>query len=193
DTETYMQKVATALLLDRQAADLPTFTAGKLQGFDFPGPTPIQLKTVFPRTADGKIHLTPPGLGKSPFHYQPVKKDGFPLALISPSNNKMISSILGEFNYPELRLTIYPADAAARHIVDGDTVRVFNELGEVLCRAHVSTKMREGVVSLPKGAWRKSSRNNFTATALCPDTLNVVGGGACFNDARVEVEKSSNE
>ena len=192
DTETYMQKVAAALLLDRAAADLPTFTAGKSQGFDFPGPTPIQLKTVFPRTTDGKIHLTPPGLGKAPFHYQPVKQDGFPLALISPSNNKMISSTLGEFNYPELRLTIHPADAAARQINDGDTVRVFNELGEVICRAQVSPRMRAGVVSLPKGAWRKSSRNNFTATALCPDTINVVGGGACFNDARVEVEKLGN-
>src|SRR6266852_875358 len=190
-TDTYMQKVAAALLLDRQAADLPTFAAGKLQGYDFPGPTPIQLKTVFPRTADGKIHLTPPGLGKSPFHYQPVKKEGFPLALISPSNNKMISSSLGEFNYPELWLTIHPADAAARHIANGDTVRVFNELGEVICRAQVSTRMREGVVSLPKGAWRKSSLNGYTSTALCPADVNEVGGGACFNDARVEVEKAA--
>ncbi|HJY84899.1 MAG TPA: molybdopterin-dependent oxidoreductase, partial [Candidatus Binatia bacterium] len=123
DTDTYMQKVAAVLTLHRQAADLPTFTAGKLQGYDFPGPTPIQLKTVFPRTADGKIHLTPPGLGQSPFHYQPVKQEGFPLALISPSNNKMISSTLGEFNYPELRLTIHPTDATARQIGDGDTVR----------------------------------------------------------------------
>jgi len=190
DTDTFMRKVAAALTLDRHAADLPTFTAGKIQDYDFPGPTPVQLQTVSPRTADGKIHLTPPGLGKSPFHYQPVQKDGFPLALISPSNNKMISSTLGEFNYPALRLTIHPADAAARRVTDGDTVRVFNELGEVVCRTHVSPSIREGVVSLPKGAWRKSSLNSFTATALCPDDVNVVGGGACFNDARVEVEKS---
>ena len=193
DTDTYMQKVAAALVLDRQAADLPTFTAGKIQGYDFPGPTPIQWQTVFPRTADGKIHLTPSGLGKSPFDYQPVKKDGFPLALISPSNNKMISSILGEFNYPELWLTIHPTDAAARHIAHGDTIRVFNELGEIMCRAQVSTRIREGVVSVPKGAWRKSSLNGLTSTALCPADINLVGGGACFNDARVEVEKFSNE
>lgn len=191
DTDTYMQKVAAALTLDRQAADLPTFTAGKGQGYDFPGPAPIQLQTVFPRTADGKIHLTPAGLGKSPFDYQPVRKKDCPLALISPSNNKMISSILGEFNYPELWLTIHPTDAAVRRIAQGDTVRVFNELGEVVCRAQVSTRIREGAVSLPKGAWCKSSLNGLTSTALCPADLNVVGGGACFNDARVEVEKFS--
>jgi hypothetical protein len=29
----------------------------------------------------------------------------------------------------------------------------------------------------------------MTATALCPAHVNEVGGGACFNDARVEVVK----
>jgi hypothetical protein len=29
--------------------------------------------------------------------------------------------------------------------------------------------------------------NRSTATALAPDTLTDLGGGACFNDARVEV------
>ncbi|MGH7961589.1 MAG: molybdopterin-containing oxidoreductase family protein, partial [Candidatus Binatia bacterium] len=189
DTDTYMQKVAEALPLDRQAADPSVFAAGRSQRYDFPGPTPIQLQTVFPRTPDGKIHLTPPVLGKSPFHYQPVKKAGFPLALVSPSNTKMITSTLGEFNYPELWLTMHPADAAARQIADGETVRVFNELGEVICRAKVSARMCAGVVSLPKGAWRKSSLNSYTSTALCPADVNEVGGGACFNDARVEVER----
>jgi hypothetical protein len=47
--------------------------------------------------------------------------------------------------------------------------------------------MRPGTVSLPKGLWRRSTRNGFTATALAPATLSDLGGGACFNDARVQV------
>jgi anaerobic selenocysteine-containing dehydrogenase len=133
--------------------------------------------------------LTPIALGKAPFRYQPVRKAGYPLALISPSNNKMISSTLGEFNYSELILTMHPEDATSRGIHNGDTVRVFNELGEVVCRVRLSANIRPGVVSLPKGAWRKSSHNGFTSTALCSAEINEVGGGACFNDARVEVEK----
>jgi anaerobic selenocysteine-containing dehydrogenase len=189
DTDTCMQKVAATLKLDRQAADLSTWKAGKGQQYDFPGPTPVQFRTVSPRTSDGKIHLTPPALGKTPFRYQTVKDERFPLALISPSNNKMITSTLGEFNYPELWLTIHPQDAHSRHISNGDTVRVFNTLGEVVCRAKVDNGMRPGVVAMPKGAWRKSSRNGLTSTALCPSHVNEVGGGACFNDARVEVER----
>jgi zona occludens toxin (predicted ATPase) len=40
---------------------------------------------------------------------------------------------------------------------------------------------------MPKGAWRHASGNGLTSTALCPDDAQVVGGAACFNDARVEV------
>ena len=105
----------------------------------------------------------------------------------------MISSTLGEFNYPVLAVSISPADAEVRGIVDGDVVRVFNELGEVVCEARIEERVREGVVSMPKGAWSKSSMNGKTSTALCPTHLNVVGGAACFNDARVEVAHRSAE
>ncbi|MBI4483611.1 MAG: molybdopterin-dependent oxidoreductase [Acidobacteria bacterium] len=189
DTHTSMQKVADALTLHGRPASAGIFTAGETQPYDFPGPTPIQFKTAFPQTPDGKIHLTPPALGSSPFHYRPVKSDGFPLAMISPATSKMITSTLGEFNFPELWLTLHPRDASARGIAEGDTVRVFNGLGEVICRARVSERVRESVVSLPKGAWRKSSMNGRTSTALCPADVNEVGGGACYNDARVDVEK----
>ncbi len=94
---------------------------------------------------------------------------------------------MGEWNYPELRISLNPRDAAARGIAEDAVVRVFNELSEVVCRAQITGRIREGVVSIPKGAWRKSSMNGRTATALCPATTNNVGGGACFNDARVEV------
>jgi anaerobic selenocysteine-containing dehydrogenase len=93
-----------------------------------------------------KSHLTRQvTLGPAPFQYQPVTQEHFPLALVSASNNKMISSTLGEFNYPELWLTLNPADAAARGISDRDEVRAFNDLGEVRCRARISDGMRDGV------------------------------------------------
>jgi len=140
-----------------------------------------------PRTSDGKIHLSPPQLGPRPYRYESAEDTKYPLALISPANNKMVSSTLGEFNYPVLEVSVHPTDAEARCIADGATVRVFNDLGEVVCRVRVDARLREGVVSMPKGAWRKSSMNGKTSTALCPTHVNVVGGGACFNDARVEI------
>ena len=54
-------------------------------------------------------------------------------------------------------------------------------------RSTCSPTVRPGTVSLPKGLWRRSTRNGVTGTALVPDTLTDLGGGACFNDARVQV------
>jgi len=71
-------------------------------------------------------------------------------------------------------------------------VRIFNDLGEVHCRLTVAPSIREGTVSLPKGLWRRSTRNRATGTALVPDTLSDIGGGACFNDARVQVASLAN-
>jgi anaerobic selenocysteine-containing dehydrogenase len=189
DTATSMRKVADALSLAGQPCDPAPALKGDVQGYPFPGGGPVQFENVKPLTPDGKVHLTPQALGPAPFQYQPVNEADFPLALVSASNNKMISSTLGEFNYPELWLTLHPADAAARGISDRDEVRVFNDLGEVRCRARISDRMRDGVCGLPKGAWRHSSRNGQTSTALCPQHVNEVGGGACFNDARVQVER----
>ena len=76
-----------------------------------------------------------------------------------------------------------------RGITEGDTVRVFNAIGDVHCLAHVTADIARGVLSLPKGLWRQSTFNGETANALAPATLERHSGGACFNDARVEVAK----
>jgi anaerobic selenocysteine-containing dehydrogenase len=188
-TDDHMQKVSAALHTNGKTLEFDPLQIGKIHPVKFQGETPIQFKTVLPSTPDGKVHLSPDVLGEYPFSYNPVNNARFPLALISPANSKMISSTMGEFNYPQLVATIHPEDASLRKIETGDTMRVFNELGEVICRAKVSSQIRSGVVSMPKGAWRKSSLNAQTSTALCPSHVNVVGGGACFNDARVEIEK----
>ena len=59
------------------------------------------------------------------------------------------------------------------------------------CRVTVGAWIRSGTIALPKGLWRKHTANGYTGTALVPDTLTDLGGGACFNDARVQVEKAS--
>jgi anaerobic selenocysteine-containing dehydrogenase len=161
----------------------------KIALFDFPGTAPIQFQTVSPRTPDGKAHLAPENLRQHAYEYLDGADQRFPLALISPATDKSISSTMAEYNLPELFVMLHPEDAAARNLGRGETVRVFNAWGEVHCRLRISAETRPGVAMMPKGAWRKSSLNGQTATALAPDTLNAIGGGACFNDARVEVAR----
>lgn len=155
---------------------------------------PVQFVDVRPQTPDGRIHLwsssrhaeAPSGL----YGYQPdPATEAWPLALISPATERTISSTLGELARPDVVLEINPADARDRMLDEGDRVRVFNAQGEVYCRVRITPLVRPGTVSYPKGVWRRHALNGLTANALVPDTLTDLGGGACFNDARVQVAR----
>jgi anaerobic selenocysteine-containing dehydrogenase len=161
------------------------------------GGRPVQFVDVTPRTADGKVDLFPPSLAREApaglYTYRPDPATvEFPLALISPASERTISSTLSELPRPEVRLLMHPIDAAARHLEDGGAVRIFNALGEVRCKMQIGSWIRPGTVSLPKGLWRRHTANGYTTNALVPDTLTDLGGGACFNDARVQVEAVPN-
>ena len=183
-------------LLVRVLADLPSPMAEALRTGGAPEPpgglTPVQFVDVFPDTLDGRVHLFPAALdavapaGLYRYQADPATPQ-FPLALISPASDRTISSTLGELPRPDLKLTMHPDDAAERGLDDRDMVRVFNALGEVQCPLAVAPTVPRGTVSLPKGIWRRSVANGSTATTLVPDTLTDIGGGACFNDARVQV------
>jgi anaerobic selenocysteine-containing dehydrogenase len=173
-------------------ADVDHLRRDKVAALHFGGETDlIQFVTDFPTTPSGQVEFCPAALGQPA--YVPLPPSPHPLTLLSPASDKSINSIFAEFNAPTARLHMHPADAAARGICDGDPVRVYNDLGEVHVRAAVRADLRGGVVSLPKGLWRASTLNGATSTALTPDHLTDIGGGACFNDARVEVERLANQ
>lgn len=166
------------------------------QGHSLPGcgPQPVQFVDVFPGTAGGKIHLLPESLERQApqglYAWQPPDAEaGYPLTLISPASNQAITSTLYQLQRDPAAVEIHPADAAARRIADGDSVRLFNAFGEVRCLARVTEQTRPGVLVLPKGLWEFHTQNGNTSNVLAPDTLTDLGGGACFNDARCEVER----
>ena len=179
DASTRMPAAARAALLDEGPSAAPA------------GGRPIQFVDVFPNTPDRRVHLCPPDLKslRGAYHYATDPATAaYPLALISPASERTISSTLAEFRPGVVAMKIHPDDAQARGIAEGDEVRVFNQLGEVHCLADITPEIRPGVVSIPKGLWNKSTINGQTANALAPATLADLGGGACFNDARVQVE-----
>ena len=155
---------------------------------------PIQFGDVFPRTPDGKVDLFPTTLDESaPTGLYTFQGDGpdqtYPLVLLSPASEKTVTSTLGELRTRVAALQIHPYDASARDLGPGDVARVFNDLGEIHCPVRLNADMKPGTVGLPKGLWQKSTMNGSTVNALVPDSPTDLGGGACFNDARVEVTR----
>lgn len=155
------------------------------------GPIPVPFRDVFPATPDAKIHLVPTALDAEAgglYRYKrDPKSDDFPLALISPALATQITSTFGQLRTAPGELEIAPPDAEARGIKNGAKIRVWNALGEVRCLAKVTADVRPGVCVMPKGLWRKHTRNGFTSNALIPQATADLGGQAAFNDARVQV------
>ena len=155
------------------------------------GANPIPFVDVFLGTSDRKIHLVPEALDREAnglYTYKAdPRSDAYPLALISPALATQVSSTFGQLRTALAELELSPSDAAARGIATGDTVRIWNAFGEVECLAKLSTELPAGVCALPKGLWRKHTKNGFTANALIPAGLADLGGQAAYNDARVQV------
>ena len=119
-----------------------------------------------------------------------------PLRLVTPKSRARTHSI--HHNQPILSradrddVWIHPTDAAARGIVDGQPVRVFNDRGATMLPARVTDRMAPGVVSIKEGAW-------FTPNAEGVDTkgcANVLiadraspAAAAAFNTCFVDVAR----
>lgn len=150
-------------------------------------PRPVAFVDAFP--SRGYVDLA----GAAPPVYRPPVVDAdLPLILISPASAKAITSQLFE-SMPRgvATVTIAPGEASRRDLRNGDAVRLRNSFGAVVATLTISGDIPEGMASMPKGLWRKSTKNNWTANALAPDHVDASGGGACYNDARVEIEKVS--
>jgi anaerobic selenocysteine-containing dehydrogenase len=184
----------------------------------FKGPVPFeQLRAVgwaqlplpeapfadggFP-TPNGKAQCDAPGVGLPDYvpPYESVRSAPelarrFPLAMISPPARNFLNSTF--VNVKSLRaiehepiLEIAAADAAARGIADGDTVRVFNDRGDYRCVARVSERARDGVVHGLGVWWRKYGLDGSNVNELTHQRLTDLGRAPSFYDCLVEVERS---
>jgi len=126
-----------------------------------------------------------PGSDPVPTH-RPLDST-YPLTLITPASTRMINSIFGEYDPPPAVVSLHLDDAAERGIRDGDVVRVVNDLATLVLPAKVDLSLRPGVVSIPKGLWRRHLPGGLSANALTPADVEHTIGGAVFHDARVEI------
>jgi anaerobic selenocysteine-containing dehydrogenase len=118
----------------------------------------------------------------------------YPLAMISPPNRHFLNSsfanlpfALAEAKAP--RLDMHPEDAAARGIVDGDRLRIFNDRGAFTAQARVSERARPGVVVALSVWWKKLTPDGANANEVTSQALTDVGRGATFYDCLVQVQR----
>ncbi|MBP6220783.1 MAG: molybdopterin oxidoreductase family protein [Limnohabitans sp.] len=140
--------------------------------------------------------LADQGLDGLPDHlpnYELATPSGrYPLAMISPPARHFLNSTF--VNVQSLRdieaepvLEMHPEDAAARGIVDGAVVRVFNDRGIYHCKARLNQRARAGVVNGLGVWWRKLGLNGTNVNELTSQNLTDLGRAPVFYDCLVEV------
>jgi len=158
-------------------------------------------------TPTGKIEIystsiaanpDPHGLGRIPAiptWIPPHAGDpGYPLELISPKSRARTHSthdnqeILSRADKQDVWM--HPADAAARGIVNGQAVRVFNQRGATILPAHVTDRIARGVVSIKEGAWftpgESGADTRGCANVLTEDRA-TPAGAPTYNTCLVEI------
>ncbi|MFZ5781081.1 MAG: molybdopterin-containing oxidoreductase family protein [Pseudomonadota bacterium] len=81
---------------------------------------------------------------------------------------------------------LHPQDAAARGLVQGDAVRLFNDRGEVGLVLQVSDEIQPGVVLVP-GQRPTGEAVSGTINMLCSDRYTDMGEGATYQSTWLEV------
>ncbi len=89
---------------------------------------------------------------------------------------------------PEPCVKMSPADAAAKGIADGDTVRVFNARGTVTMKAYINPGLPQGMVAAPR-AWQAEEFIDGHYASLPTNEFNQVTANFAFNDVAVDIEK----
>lgn len=160
------------------------------------------------KTPSGKIEIYSTTLAATPDLYglgaippiptwiaPPGPGTDFPLMLCSPKSRARTHSTHG--NQPGLArvdpddVWMHTADAAARGIVSGQKVRIFNEQGATVLPALVTDRIAAGVVSIKEGAWFTPDQTG-TDTKGCANALTADRSAPCgattYNTNYVQIE-----
>ncbi len=86
------------------------------------------------------------------------------------------------------RLEIHPVDAAARGIIEGDIVKIYNDRGQMRLTAILNSHLPAGVVA-GRLDWGKMNASGANVNALTSQRLTDIGAGATFYSTLVEVAK----
>jgi anaerobic selenocysteine-containing dehydrogenase len=210
------QLIDQALTADGPALFGPTFAGITRESLERKGHIPLAMPVnadgeALPfstaewfRTPSGRGELTPIPVfvpatesrsgaaargGEYPLEFLPRKADNYMNSTFAniPRVRKMEARTAG-------LLEIHPTDAAARGLITGDAVEVFNGRGIICLRAQVGEMVPQGVVAA-RLEWNKLSGTNgqggANVNALTSETLTDIGGGATFYSTLVEVRRAA--
>jgi len=153
--------------------------------------TPSGKIELFSKTAQGSWGVDPLPTYEPIIKEESIKKDKYPLHLLSPNTKNRIHSQFGNLEAikqfeSEPYAVISASDAKKRGINEGDKIRIFNDRGEVITKAKLNFSIKKGCVVYYNGWWLQEGG---TPNLLSKGRETDMGYGTAFHDCLVEVEK----
>jgi anaerobic selenocysteine-containing dehydrogenase len=123
--------------------------------------------------------------------FDPPDRGPHPLTMVSPKAHAFLNSTYG--NQARQRTIEGPQpvlmnvdDATARAVIDGQRVRVFNDVGSFVGLARLSDDVVPGVIVCSHGRWQEGEAATVNATVTAE--LTDLGNGPRLSDVLVDVE-----
>ncbi|MBF0165015.1 MAG: molybdopterin-dependent oxidoreductase [Magnetococcales bacterium] len=149
---------------------------------------------------DGRFHFRPhwsdPAMPPLPDHWpvnhrdNPAEAAAYPLDFMTPPAldvlNSTFSGTARAQKHPP-HVWIHPQDARQRGIEDGDRVAVYNGVGQLTMRAHVTEAVRPGLTLCESNQPGAAFPEGIGLNALSHATRVAPDGGPALHDNRVEV------
>jgi anaerobic selenocysteine-containing dehydrogenase len=199
-------------LRESDAGMLSTLLARSRLGEDFeslkakgtiwiPSETAVQFADRVFDTPSGRIEIASAG----------AEADGLPrlaqclceprpqaglLRLLTPANAWLLNTSFGNVGRIRARLgpasiALHPADAAERHLAEGDTALVHNASGRLELRVTTSDQMPRGVALAHKGRWLATDPAQANVNALNPGDKSDMGESSAVHSVQVAVQRVS--
>src|SRR3984957_13502758 len=173
---------------DSDNATAPPFLPFAQGGFRTPsGKAELYSEAMKALGLDPVVEFIPPAESR-----HGSQKQTFPLELLArKADNFLNSTFTNQPSVQEMEevdlLEMHSSDARARGIANGETVRVYNDRGEIFLKARVDGTVQPGVVSARLN-WAKLSPGSRNINVLTSEKLSDLGNSATFYSVLVDVE-----
>jgi anaerobic selenocysteine-containing dehydrogenase len=138
------------------------------------------------------------GLPRTPqCRSDPRPSDG-KLRLLSPAHAWLLNTSFGNVGKIRSRLglatiALHPADAAERHLAEGDAARVYNDCGELCLAVTISSELPRGVALTHKGRWLTDGARSANVNILNPGEKSDMGESTAVHSVEVSVARMPEE
>jgi anaerobic selenocysteine-containing dehydrogenase len=114
------------------------------------------------------------------------------LRLLSPAHPWLMNTSFGNVHQIENRigaatLALHPADAAERHLAEGDLALVHNDCGRLSLKVVISDHLPRGVALAHKGRWLRADAAGANVNVLNPGAKSDMGESTAVHSVEVSV------